>query len=107
MLVCSNKSEGMKILAKLRADGHVWLTVPDIAMYGSGTRIKFALWEEDKPDPRIVPPLVQPLGLIVLNQKLHASYLTDHSGWKFADAYRNVYVKTKQIFAWAVEIYER
>lgn len=106
MLVCSNKSEGMKILAKLRADGHVWLTVPDISMYESGTRIKFALWDREA-DPGIIAPLVQPLGLIVLNQKLHASFLTDHSGWKFADVYRNVYVKTKQIFAWAVEIHER
>lgn len=134
MIITGNKTEGQKILAKMRSEGHVWLTVPDV-----GYRVKFIIADKEK--ETLVPneqymtyPLTQPFALVLVNQRLHAMWLhcypspwpfwpdsiagtviarksghqSGHRGpGHFSDYFRHAYVKDKHVFAWAVEAHKR
>jgi len=101
-MLIAEKKIGQQILAKLRKDGEVWVTIPDIS-----SRAKFIL--EDGKSLREYKrdwfPGQGDLALVVINQRLHAMYVTDHE--YVSDELRIFYPKKIYGYAKYSRIFEK
>ncbi len=94
MIITKNKPEGQKILAKLRSEGHIWLSVPDY-----NKRMKFVPIGSDTKlysDEEYV--------LCVINQMLHVCSYIDG---KLVDEFREIHLPPKKMYGLAVEVHDR
>lgn len=88
---CRTKAEGQKLLAKLREQGHVWVTTED------NRRLKIKHIDEDKDEVSGYCDV-----LTVLKQRLHIIFLTDNG--LMVDHYRHV--RGRPIYGVVVKSYE-